>query len=81
MQAGTTPIFNIFGMIWPSTNQELNPQNHLVSAESPHSVAFYDHQWLLRAYLSPGQGAPMIRRPYPNRVDEPLLAWLGTAFN
>ena len=28
-------IFNIFGMNGPSVNQELNPNNHLVSAESP----------------------------------------------
>ena len=35
MQAGTTPIFNIFDMTGPSSNRESNPQNLLVSAGSP----------------------------------------------
>ena len=30
MQAGTTPIFNVFGMTGPSTNREANPQILLV---------------------------------------------------
>ena len=36
MQAGTTHIFKVFGMTGPSTNQESNPQNHLVGAKSPY---------------------------------------------
>ena len=35
MQAGCTPIYNFFGVTRTSTNGELNPQNHLVSAECP----------------------------------------------
>ena len=37
MQAGTTPIFNVFGMTGPSSNRESNPS----------IVAFYDQQGLL----------------------------------
>ena len=40
MQAGTTPIFNVFGMTWPSTNRESNPQNLLVDARFPLSSPF-----------------------------------------
>ena len=40
MQAGTTPIFNVFGMIGHSTNWESNPLNLLVSAGSPLSLPF-----------------------------------------
>ena len=50
MQAGTTPIYNIFGMTGPSRNRESNPQNLLVGA----IIAFYNQQGLLRTYSSPG---------------------------
>ena len=40
MQAGTTPIFNVFGMTGHSTNEESNPLNLLVSAGSPLSLPF-----------------------------------------
>ena len=40
MQAGTTPIFNVFGMTGPSSNRESNPQILLVSAGSPLSSPF-----------------------------------------
>ena len=50
MQAGTTPIFNVFGMTGPSTNRESNPQNLLVGARSPPIITFYDQQGLLRTY-------------------------------
>ena len=66
MQAGTTPIFNIFGMTGPSTNRELNPQMLLVSAGSALSSPFYDQQELPRAYWPLGSS---IRSPHP----EPLL--------
>ena len=36
MQAGTTPIFTVFGMTGPSINRESNPQILLVSAGSPY---------------------------------------------
>ena len=36
MQAGTTPIFNVFGMTGPSSNRESNPQILLVSAGPPY---------------------------------------------
>ena len=32
IQAGTTPIFNVFGMTGPSTKRKLNPEHHLVPA-------------------------------------------------
>ena len=35
MQAGTTPIFNVFGRTGPSTNRESNPQYLLDGARSP----------------------------------------------
>ena len=56
MQAGTIPIFNVFGMTGPSCNQELNPYNHLVGAESPLSSPFT----FSRGYWGPirHQGAP-----------------------
>ena len=45
VQAGTTPIFKVFSMTWPSTNRESNPQNLLVSTRSPLAiVALYDQQ-------------------------------------
>ena len=40
MQAGTTPIFKVFGMTGPSNSQESNPQILLVSAWSPLSSPF-----------------------------------------
>ena len=61
MQAGTTPIFKVFGMTGPSTNWESNPQNLLVGARFPLS-SFYNQQALLRAYSSPGGS---IRSPHP----------------
>ena len=56
MQAGTTPIFNVFGMTAPSCNRESNPQILLVSAGSPLSSPFT----ISRGYLGPihHQGAP-----------------------
>ena len=57
MQAGTTPIFKVFGMTGPSTNRESNLQIFLVSARFPlyqAIVTFYDQQGLLRTYSSPG---------------------------
>ena len=41
MQAGTTPIFKVFGMTGPSMNRESNLQNHLVNAGCPISSPFY----------------------------------------
>ena len=60
MQAGITPIFKVFGMTGPSTNQESNQQNLLVGARPPPPliVAFYDQQGLLRTYWSPGAPTP-----------------------
>ena len=40
MQAGTYPIFKVFGMTGPSSNRESNPQNLLVGARSPLSLPF-----------------------------------------
>ena len=56
MQAGTTPIFNGFGMTGPSSNRESNPQNLLVSARSSLSWPFT----ISRGYWGPirHQGAP-----------------------
>ena len=56
MQAGTTPIFNVFGMTGPSSNRESNPQILLVSAGSPLSLPFT----ISRGYWGPirHQGAP-----------------------
>ena len=58
-QAGTTPIFKVFGITGPSTNRESNPQNLLLG---PPIVAFYDQQGLLRTFSSPGGS---IRSPHP----------------
>ena len=62
MQAGTTHIFNVYGMTGPSSNRELNPQILLVSAKLvPPIVTFYNQQGLLRTYSSPGSS---IRSPH-----------------
>ena len=63
MQAGTTPIFNVFGMTGPSSNRESNPQILLVSAGSPLSSPFT----ISRGYWGPirYQGAPS-RAPTPD---------------
>ena len=50
MQAGTTPIFKVFGMTGPSTNRESNPS---WSVPGPPIFAFYDQQGLLRTYSIP----------------------------
>ena len=73
MQAGTTPIFKVFGMTGPSTNQESNPQILLVSAGSPLSS---NQQGLLRTYLSPGSS---IRSPHPGSPRGPLLRWVQSS--
>ena len=56
MQAGTTPIFNVFGMTGPSTNRESNPKNLFVGAGFPLSLPFT----ISRGYWGPihHQGAP-----------------------
>ena len=56
MQAGTTPIFNVFGMTGPSSNRESNQQILLVSAGSPQLLPFT----IRRGYWGPirHQGAP-----------------------
>ena len=56
MQAGTTPIFNVFGMTGHSSSRELNPQNLLISAGSPLLSPFT----ISRGYWGPirYQGAP-----------------------
>ena len=53
MQAGTTPIFNVFDMTVPSSNRESKPTNPLGQGWVPPIVAFYDQQGLLRTYSSP----------------------------
>ena len=67
LQAGTNHIFNVFGMIGPSTNRESNPWNHLVSAGSPLSSPFT----ICRGHWGPirHQGAPSgAPTPDPNGV-------------
>ena len=59
MQAGTTPIFKVFGMTEPSSNRESNP---LRQCWVPSIVAFYDQQEILRTNLSPGSS---IRGSHP----------------
>ena len=56
MQAGNTPIFNIFGMTGPNSNWESHTQNLLVGAMSHLSVPFT----ISRGYWGPirHQGAP-----------------------
>ena len=56
MQEATTPIFNVYGMTRPSSNQESNPQILLVSAGSPLSSPFT----ISRGYWGPirYQGPP-----------------------
>ena len=69
MQAGTTPIFNVFGMTGPSSNRESNPQILLVSAGSPLSSPFT----ISRGYWGPirYQGAPSgAPTPDPHRVGD-----------
>ena len=61
MQAGITPIFNVFGMTGPSTNQESNPQILLASAGS-HYCCLLTSAGATEGYLSPGSS---ISSPHP----------------
>ena len=72
MQAGTTHIFNVFGMTGPSSNQESNPQILLVSAGSPLSSPFT----ISRGYLVSirHQGAPS-GAPIPDPHGAPFKEW------
>ena len=54
MQAGTTPTFNVFGMNWTQQQPGIEPTKPLGQCLFPPFFAFYDQQWLLRAYSSPG---------------------------
>ena len=79
MQAGTTPIFKVFGMTGPSTKHQpgIEPIESLSQCLVPPIVAFYNQQGLLRAYSSPGSS---IRSPHPGPPqDGPFLAALTTS--
>ena len=65
MQAGTTPIFNVFGMTGPSSNRESNIKIFLVSAGSPLSSPFT----ISRGYWGP------IRQEPPPRIPTGSLLW------
>ena len=78
MQAGTTPIFNVFGMTGPSSNRESNPQILLVSAGSPLLSPFT----ISRGYWGPirYQGAPSeAPTPDPHGVLFKDLQYQGVA--
>ena len=60
MQAGTTSISKVFGMIWTQHQPGIEPIKPLGHYWVPPTLAFYDQQGLLRAYSPPGNsiGAP-----------------------
>ena len=62
MQAGTTPIFKVFGLTGPSNIWESNPQKLLVGARTkvPPIVAFYDQQGILRTMIEPPLRIPTV---------------------
>ena len=70
MQAGTTPIFNVFGMTGPSSNRESNPQILLVSAGSPLSSPFTISRgyWGTIRYQGAPSGAPTPDNIFQNNI-------------
>ena len=71
MQAGTTPIFNLW-YAWT----RIKPTNPLGQCWVPPIVTFYDQQGLLRTYSSPGSS---IRSPHPgcpqSTIWERITVW------
>ena len=79
MQAGSTTIFNIFGMTGPSSNQESNPQILLVSAGVTEDLFVTRglHQEppprTPTGYKKPSESPPSAKSDKPKaRVREPL---------